>query len=175
MATKQKTSEESEITTLEDLYIEEMQDLYSAENQIIEVLPKMIQAATEPKLKEGFTLHLEQTKEQAKRLEEIFKRIGKSADGKTCKAMKGLVAEGAEALKEIKPGPVLDAALIGSAQRIEHYEMAGYGTARTFARQLGDDASVSMLEKTLLEEKQTNEKLTQVAEKMVNPHAAAQK
>ena len=172
MATQQKTSEESEITTLEDLYIEEMQDLYSAENQIIEALPKMIQAATEPKLREGFTLHLEQTKEQAKRLEQIFSRIGKSPDGKTCKAMKGLVAEGAEALKDVHPGPVLDAALIGAAQRIEHYEMAGYGTARTFAKQLGDHESISLLEKTLQEEKLTNEKLTHVAETLVNPQAA---
>ena len=174
MATTTKKSEkESELTTLEDLYIEELQDLYSAENQILKALPKMIAAATDSTLKKGFELHLEQTKEQAERLEQIFKRIGKSADGKTCKAMQGLVAEGQEALKEGQPGPVLDAALIACAQRIEHYEMAGYGTVKTFAKQLGDDESIPLLEKTLAEEKQTDEKLTKVAESLVNPKAAA--
>ena len=173
MTTTKKTEKESELTTLEDLYIEELQDLYSAENQIIKALPKMIEAASDSTLKKGFELHLEQTKEQAQRLEQIFERIGKSADGKTCKAMQGLVAEGQEALKEGQPGPVLDAALIACAQRIEHYEMAGYGTVKTFAKQLGDDESIPLLEKTLHEEKLTNDKLTKVAEGLVNPKAAA--
>jgi len=172
MAMTQTRSQEGELTTLEDLYIEQLQDLFSAENQIIEALPKMIEAASEAKLKKGFQLHLEQTKEQATRLKQILDRIGEEADGKTCKAMQGLVAEGKEALKEGKPGPVLDAALIAAAQRIEHYEMAGYGTARTFAKQLNDDESIPLLEKTLQEEKDTDEKLTQVAESLVNPKAA---
>ena len=157
--TSKKSSKESELTTLEDLYIEELQDLYSAENQILKALPKMMEAASDSKLKKGFELHLAQTKTQAERLEQIFKRIGKSPEGKTCKAMQGLVAEGKEALEEGQPGPVLDAALIASAQRIEHYEMAGYGTVRTFAKQLGDTESIPLLEQTLAGRKRHRRKI----------------
>jgi ferritin-like metal-binding protein YciE len=129
------TGSSHELGEFNDLYLEQLRDLYSAENQIIKALPKMVAAATEPKLKEGFQMHLEQTKEHATRLEEIFTKIGVSPDGTTCKAMNGLIAEGDEALKEGKPGPVLDAALIAGAQRIEHYEIAAYGTVKTFAKQ----------------------------------------
>ena len=171
MAMTQTTSQGSELTTLEDLYVEQLQDLYSAENQIIDALPKMMQAATNDQLKQGFQMHLEQTKGHADRLEQIFSRIGQDAGGITCKAMQGLVAEGQEVMQEAQPGPVLDAALIAAAQRIEHYEMAGYGTAKTFAKQVGDDESIPLLEQTLQEEKQTDAKLTQVAQTLVNPQA----
>ncbi len=163
----------AEVTSFQELYQEQLRDLYSAENQIIEALPKMVEAAANDQLKQGFQMHLEQTKEQARRLEQIFSRMGQDPGGHTCKAMQGLVAEGKESLKEVQAGPVLDAALIAAAQRIEHYEMAGYGTAKTFAKQAGDAESVSLLEQTLEEEKQTDEKLTQVAESLVNPQAAS--
>jgi ferritin-like metal-binding protein YciE len=175
MATGTQTSTQNDqITSIQDLYLEQLRDLYSAENQIIEALPKMIAAAQNPQLKQGFELHLEQTKEQAHRLEQIFQRIGQEPGGVTCKAAQGLIAEGQEMLSEGQPGPVLDAGLIAAAQRIEHYEMAGYGTAKTLAKHVGDTESISLLEQTLSEEKETDEKLTQIAESSVNPQAAQQ-
>lgn len=164
----------NELKTFQDLYQEQLKDLYSAETQIIEALPKMIEATTSPELKQGFETHLDQTREQAQRLEQIFQNLNQEPGGHKCKAMQGLIAEAQETLKEGKPSPVLDAALIAGAQRIEHYEMAGYGTARTLARQIGDHQAVSLLEKTLSEEKETDEKLTQIAELSVNPQAAQQ-
>jgi ferritin-like metal-binding protein YciE len=170
----QTSTQNDQITSLQDLYLEQLRDLYSAENQIIAALPKLIEAAQNPQLKQGFQLHLEQTKEQAKRLEQIFQRIGQDPGGVTCKAAKGLIAEADETLSEGQPGPVLDAALIASAQRVEHYEIAGYGTVKTLAKQVGDTESISLLEQTLSEEKETDEKLTQIAEASVNPQAAQQ-
>jgi ferritin-like metal-binding protein YciE len=174
MSTQTQSTQSDELTSIQDLYLEQLRDLYSAENQILKALPKMIEAAHTPALKQGFELHLQQTQEQAQRLERIFSRIGQQPGGHTCKAMQGLVAEGEETLSEGKPGPVLDAAMIAAAQRIEHYEMAGYGTAKTLAKQVGDTESVSILEQTLSEEKETDEKLTQIAESQVNPAAAQQ-
>lgn len=175
MTTTQSTSQSDQLTSMQDLYLEQLRDLYSAETQIIEALPKMIQAAQNDQLKQGFQLHLEQTRHHAQRLEQIFQRIGQNPGGHTCKAMQGLVAEGKETLGEGRPGPVLDAALIAAAQRIEHYEMAGYGSARTFAKQVGDKESIRPLEQTLEEEKETDAKLTHIAEHTVNPQAAKQK
>jgi len=165
------TASKNELSDFNDLYLEQLRDLYSAENQIIKALPKLVAAATEPKLKEGFQLHLEQTKEHAHRLEQIFSKLGDSPEGTTCKAMKGLIAEGQETLEEGKPGPVLDAALIAGAQRIEHYEIAAYGTVKTFAKHIGDKEAVSLLDQTLNEEKATDEKLSTVAETVVNSKA----
>lgn len=161
------------LASLQDLYIEELRDLYSAEIQITKALPKMAKAATAPKLKSAFEEHLEQTKGHVDRLEDIFKKLGKSPSGKTCAAMKGLIEEGSELLEQKdKADPeVLDAGLIAAAQRVEHYEMAGYGTVRTFARQLGEDEAVDLLQKTLDEEGETDKKLTALAEKAVNAKA----
>jgi ferritin-like metal-binding protein YciE len=161
------------LASLQDLYVEELRDLYSAENQITKALPKMAKAATAPKLKAAFEEHLEQTKGHVDRLEDIFKKLGKSPSGKTCAAMKGLIEEGSELLEQKdKADPeVLDAGLIAAAQRVEHYEMAGYGTVRTFARQLGEDEAADLLQKTLDEEGETDKKLTALAEKAVNAKA----
>ena len=176
MAATQKDSGKKgdELTTMEDLYLEQLRDLYSAENQIIDALPKMAKVAQSPQLKQGFEKHLEETRQQAKRLEQIFQTIGQKPGGHTCKAMKGLIAEAQETLASGQPSPVLDAALIASAQRVEHYEMAGYGSARTFAKHLNDTESISLLEQTLQEEKDTDQKLTQIAESQVNAQAARQ-
>jgi ferritin-like metal-binding protein YciE len=154
----------SKITTLHEVYIEQLKDLHSAETQLIKALPKMAKAATSPELAQGFTEHLEQTKVHAERLEEIFRALGEKPTGKTCKAMQGLVEEGAEAIKENASHAAKDALLIAAAQRVEHYEIAGYGTVKKFARQLGEKEAVKLLEQTLQEEVETDEKLTEVAE-----------
>jgi ferritin-like metal-binding protein YciE len=159
------------LKTLKDLYIEELRDLYSAESQITRALPKMAKAATNPKLKAAFEHHLEQTKGQITRLETIFKTLGEKATGKTCKAMEGLVAEGEELIKE-KPDPqVLDAGLISAAQRVEHYEIAGYGSVRTYAETLGETDAARLLQETLDEEGETDKKLTALAESVINVQA----
>jgi ferritin-like metal-binding protein YciE len=153
---------EEEIMTdqgLKELYIDELKDIYSAENQLVKALPQMAKAATSPDLRAGFEEHLEQTKGHVQRLETIFKQLGESPKGKECKGMKGLIEEGAEAMEEYEGG-LLDAALIGAAQRVEHYEMAGYGTVSAFAKELGESEHVSLLDETLEEEKQTDEKLS---------------
>ena len=147
---------------LKDLYIDELKDLYSAENQLLKALPKMAKAATSEELSAGFTEHLEQTKGHVERLETVFKELGESPKGKKCKGMEGLIAEGSEAVEEYE-GDLLDAALIGAAQRVEHYEMAGYGTVIAFAKQLGESTHVDLLNETLEEEKATDEKLTELA------------
>jgi ferritin-like metal-binding protein YciE len=149
---------------LKELYIDELKDLYNAENQLIKALPKMAKAASSSELRQGFEKHLEQTKVHAKRLEEIFQTLGESPKGKTCKAMQGLVEEGAETMKEDFEGSLMDAALIGSAQRVEHYEIAAYGTVCAFAEELGETEHVSLLTQTLEEEKETDEKLTELAQ-----------
>jgi ferritin-like metal-binding protein YciE len=160
------------LKSLKDLYVEELRDLYSAENQIIKALPKMTKAASSEELKAAFREHLEQTKGQVQRLEKIFEALGKKATGKTCRAMEGLVMEGEELIEE-KPDPVvLDAGLISAAQRVEHYEIAGYGSVRTYAETLGEGDAASLLQQTLDEEAATDKKLTQLAESVINAQAA---
>jgi ferritin-like metal-binding protein YciE len=153
---------------LKELYIDELKDLYNAENQLVKALPKMAKAASSDELRQGFEKHLEQTKGHVQRLEKIFQALGENPKGKTCKGMQGLIEEGSEATEEDYEGSVMDAALIGAAQRVEHYEIAGYGTVRSMAETLGEDDHVSLLEHTLEEEKETDEKLTELAEQINN-------
>jgi len=160
-----------QMKSLNDLYIEELRDLYSAETQLVEALPLMAEVAADKELKAAFKDHLKVTKEQVKRLDQIFKGLGESPEGKTCKGMKGLIAEGNEVLKEIKGPEVRDAALIAAAQRVEHYEIAGYGTARTFAKRLGHTQAATLLDATVKEEGQADHLLTQIAESHVNTDA----
>jgi ferritin-like metal-binding protein YciE len=162
----------SKIRTFEDLFIEEIKDLYNAEQQLTRALPRMAKAASTPELKQAFQDHLEQTREQVARLEQVFEEIGAPVKGKTCQAMKGLIEEGQELVKEGMEPELLDAGLIGAAQRVEHYEIAAYGTVRTMAETLGHTKAVKLLEQTLKEEKATDEKLTRIAETVVNIRAA---
>jgi ferritin-like metal-binding protein YciE len=159
------------LQTLEDLLHHELKDLFSAENQLVKALPKMAKAATNEELKAGFEEHLEQTKGHVERLEQIAEKIGKKLTGHKCKAMEGLVEEGAEMISEDADDSVRDAGLIGAAQRVEHYEMAGYGTARALAEKLGHDDIAELLGQTLDEEKETDEKLTELAQSAVIPEA----
>lgn len=152
------------INSLQDLYVDELRDLYDAENQLIKALPKMAEASTSAELRLGFEEHLEQTRGHAQRLEQIFERLGEKPKGKKCKGMEGIVKEGSETLDEDMQDDVKDAAIIGAAQRVEHYEIAGYGTARTHADLLGREEDSRLLEETLEEEKETDEKLTGLAE-----------
>ena len=151
---------------LRELYIDELKDLYNAESQLLKALPKMAKAASSGELRQGFEEHLEQTKGQVQRLEQIFQKLGESPKGKKCRGMEGLIEEGSEVMEQDFDGAVKDAALIGAAQRVEHYEIAGYGTVRSIAETLGEDDHVSLLEETLEEEKETDEKLTQLAEQI---------
>jgi len=155
---------------LKQLYIDELKDLYSAENQLVKALPKLVKGAQSNELRQGFEEHLEQTKGHVQRLEQIFEMLGESPKGKKCKGMEGLIEEGSEVMDEDYEGSVLDAALIGAAQRVEHYEIAGYGTVRNMAELLGESDQVSLLEETLQEEKETDEKLTALA-KQINAEA----
>jgi ferritin-like metal-binding protein YciE len=148
---------------LKELYIDELKDIYNAENQLVKALPKMAKAANSEELRTGFEEHLEQTRGHVQRLEQIFKELGDKPSGKKCKAMEGLVAEGAETMDEDYEDDVMDAALIAAAQRVEHYEIAAYGTVRTYAELLGEDTAVQLLEQTLEEEKETDQKLTDMA------------
>ena len=148
---------------LRNLYIDELKDLYSAENQLVKALPKMAKAASSEELRQGFEQHLEQTRGHVQRLEQIFASLDESPKGKKCAGMEGLVKEGSEMIEEDFEGAVMDAGLIGAAQRVEHYEIAAYGTASEFARTLGEDEHVSLLEQTLEEEKETDEKLSELA------------
>jgi ferritin-like metal-binding protein YciE len=159
------------IRTFEDLFVDELKDLYNAEQQLTRALPKMAKAATTPELRQAIEAHLEETREQVRRLEQVFEEIGVPAKGKTCQAMKGLIEEGQEMIKQGMESEVLDAGIIGAAQRVEHYEIAGYGTARTMAETLGHKRAVKLLEQTLKEEKATDEKLTRIAESVVNARA----
>jgi ferritin-like metal-binding protein YciE len=154
----------NKITSLRDVYIEQLKDLHSAETQLLKALPKMAEAATSPELAHGFKSHLEQTKGHVHRLEKIFHTLDEKPEGRTCKAMKGLIEEGAEAIKENASPAAKDALLIAAAQRVEHYEIAGYGSVKTFATLLGEENAAKLLESTLQEEVETDEKLTQVAE-----------
>jgi len=153
-----------ENNSLKELYIEQLRDIYDAENQLVKALPEMAKAATSEELRSGFENHLEQTKEHGRRLEQVFKDLGEKAKGKKCKGMQGLIAEGKEVIDEDFEDEVKDAALISAAQRLEHYEIAAYGTVRTYAEILGQHNAASLLEKTLEEEKETDEKLTELAE-----------
>ena len=152
------------IKSLRDLLVDELRDLHNAENQLIKALPKMAKAANHEDLKEGFQEHLEQTRGHVDRLERCFKILGMKASGKTCHAMKGLVEEGKEAIEEDAPDSLKDAKLIGAAQRVEHYEIAAYGTARNFAQTLGETKIADLLQETLDEEGDTDKKLTELAE-----------
>jgi ferritin-like metal-binding protein YciE len=148
---------------LKELYIDELKDIYNAENQLVKALPKMAKAANSEELRTGFEDHLEQTRGHVQRLEQIFKELGEKPSGKKCKGMEGLVAEGQEMMGEDFEDDVMDAALISAAQRVEHYEIAAYGTVRTYAELLGEDTAVQLLEQTLEEEKETDQKLTDMA------------
>jgi ferritin-like metal-binding protein YciE len=159
------------LANLQDLLKHELMDLYNAEQQILKGLPKMAKAATAPELKKAFEEHHTQTEKHVKRLEQVFEQIGQEAKGKTCKAMQGLIAEGDELVKEDADPAVLDAGLIAAAQRIEHYEIAAYGTARTYANTLGHHQAARLLQQTLDEEGVTDKKLTQLAERTINIEA----
>lgn len=159
------------LKNLQDLYIDELKDLYNAEQQILKALPKMAKGASSPELKNAFNQHIDQTREQMKRLDRIFQELGKTPRGKKCIGMQGLIEEGNEMLKEKADPPVKDAGLISAAQRVEHYEMAGYGTVRTFAQMLGYSDQAQVLQQTLNEEGDTDHKLTQLAESTINPEA----
>jgi ferritin-like metal-binding protein YciE len=159
------------LNSLKDLYVEQLQDLYDAEQQILKALPKLAKAANAPELQQAFQEHEKQTRMQAQRLEQIFQEHGMPAKAKTCKAMRGLLDEGEETMKMKADPEVLDAALIAAAQRVEHYEIAGYGTARTYAQQLGNTRGAQLLQQTLDEEGMTDKKLTQLAERKVNVRA----
>ena len=161
------------LDSLEDLLLLEINDLYDAEQRLCEALPQMADAATSPALKQAFRSHFEQTKRQVSRLEQIFVDLGKPASRETCDAMKGLIKEGAEIIDAVGNPDVKDAALISAAQRVEHYEMAGYGSARTFAQHLGHSNVVRLLQMTLDEEKETDRQLTQLAEQRINIKAEA--
>jgi ferritin-like metal-binding protein YciE len=159
------------LESLQELYLEQLKDLHSAETQIIEALPKMIEQTKHTELRRAFELHLTQTKEQLRRLEQIGQRAGQKLSGHTCKGMEGLLEEGEELLEERADSDVLDAALISAAQRVEHYEMAGYGCARTYARLLGLEDDAKLLQKTLDEEGETDHLLTDLAERVINIEA----
>jgi ferritin-like metal-binding protein YciE len=152
--------------TLRQLYIDELKDLYSAETQMVKALPKMAKASSNAELRQGFEEHLRQTSEHVSRLEQIFEMLGEIATGKKCLGMEGLVKEGSETMQESYADGLMDAALIGAAQRVEHYEIAGYGTVRAFAELMGENEHASLLEQTLEEEKQTDQKLSQLAEEI---------
>jgi len=159
------------LDTLKTLYSNELRDLYNAENQLVKALPKMAKAASSEELQDAFEKHLEQTKTHVERLEEVFEELGEKPKSKTCKAMKGLIEEGSEILHEDGDESVIDAGIIVAAQKVEHYEIAAYGSVRTFAQLLGKDRSADLLQTTLDEESETNELLNKLAEDIVNPEA----
>jgi ferritin-like metal-binding protein YciE len=161
------------LDSLEKLYIDELRDLYNAENQLLKALPKMAKHASHDELKQAFETHLNQTQEHVERLDEIFEELDEKPTGKTCKAMKGLIQEGSEYLEANGDESVLDAALIAAAQRVEHYEIAAYGTVRTFANMLGQNEAADLLQQTLDEEGETDKLLTELAESVVNVEAPA--
>ena len=162
------------LDSLKKLYLEELRDLYSAETQLVKALPKMVKGASSAELKQAFENHLEQTKEHVERLNEIFDRLDEKPTGKTCQAMKGLIEEGSEMLEEEGEKSVIDAGLIGAAQRVEHYEIASYGTVRTFANLLGEEEAADLLQETLDEEGETDKELSALAEGIVNEEALSE-
>jgi ferritin-like metal-binding protein YciE len=157
--------------SLKDLYVEQLQDLFSAESQILEALPDMESKANNPELRDAFREHRRVTEEQVRRLETIFDDLGASPKGHHCKGMEGLIKEGKEMLKEKGDADTLDAGLIAAAQRVEHYEIAGYGTVRTFAKRLGHDRHAELLQQTLDEEGETDRRLSALAEGGINRDA----
>jgi ferritin-like metal-binding protein YciE len=159
------------LASLQDLYVEELRDIYSAEQQIMKALPKMAEGANNPELRAAFEEHLTVTQEQVRRLESIFGELEKTPAGKKCKGMEGLIEEGKEMLEEEADPDVRDAGLIGAAQRVEHYEIAAYGTARTHAALLGYNKVARLLQQTLNEEGNTDKKLTQLADSIINVEA----
>jgi ferritin-like metal-binding protein YciE len=159
------------IDSLRTLLEEELKDIYSAEKQLLKALPKMAKKATSPELKGALQEHLEVTKRQVERLEDVFESLGKSAKAKTCKAMQGLVEEATEIMEEDAEDAVMDAGIIAAAQKVEHYEIASYGTVRTWARLVGANEAAELLQETLDEEEQTDQRLTDLAESFVNPQA----
>jgi ferritin-like metal-binding protein YciE len=160
------------LDSLRDLLIEELRDLYNAENQLVEALPKLAETASSNELKSAFNHHLEETRQHVSRLEGIFQQLGEKSSGETCEAMKGLIKEGDSLLKAQGDPSVRDAGLIGAAQRVEHYEMAGYGTARSLARRLAENEIAETLQQTLNEEAQADKKLTTIAESQANVTAS---
>jgi ferritin-like metal-binding protein YciE len=161
----------AETNGLRDVYIDELRDLYDAEHRLIKALPKLAKAADSHELRSGIEAHLEQTKGHVQRLEQIFESMGEQAKAKKCKGIEGIINEASETLDEDFEGPVMDAAIIASAQRAEHYEIAAYGSVRSFAEQLGETKAASLLQETLNEEKEADEKLTKMSE-TINPRAA---
>lgn len=161
----------AKVTTMEELFLDEIRDLYDAEKQLTKALPKMAKAAEADDLRDAFEAHLEQTRGHVDRLHEIFELVDEPARSKKCKGMEGLIAEGKEVIEEALPDAVGDAALIGAAQRVEHYEIAAYGTAKAHAQLLGQGDAVNLLDQTLEEERETDEKLTDLASRL-NPEAA---
>jgi len=157
--------------TLQELYTAELRDLYNAEKQLLKALPKMAKAASSGELREAFETHLKQTEGHVERLEEIFEQLDETPKGKTCQAMKGLIEEGSEILDEDGEDSVLDAGIIVAAQKVEHYEIAGYGSVRTFAQLLGQTQAAQLLQQTLEEESEANERLNRLAEGIINPEA----
>ena len=159
------------LNTLQKLYTGELRDLYNAENQLLKALPKMAKAASSEELKEAFEKHLEQTKGHVKRLEQVFEELEEKPKGKTCRAMKGLIEEGSEILQQEGEESILDAGIIVAAQKVEHYEIASYGSVRTFAHLLGQNKAAELLQTTLDEESETNELLNRLATSTINPEA----
>jgi ferritin-like metal-binding protein YciE len=159
------------LDSMDDLFLHELRDLHSAEKQLVAAIPKMAKKASSPELKKAFETHLEQTKGHVQRLETIFKDLELAIGKQKCKAMEGLVAEAAELLEEDADDAIRDAAMIGAAQRVEHYEIAGYGTTRTFAEMLGHTGAAGLLQQTLDEEKETDQLLTELALTSVNVEA----
>jgi len=161
-----------QMESLQELLIHDLRDLYSAENQLLKAMPKMAKKATNPDLKKAFETHMRETEGQVQRLQKIFEKLGKKPTGKKCAAMEGLIEEGKEAMGEDMDEETMDAALIAVAQKIEHYEIAGYGTTRTWAQQIGDDQTARLLQQTLDEEGKTDKLLTELAESTINVEAA---
>jgi ferritin-like metal-binding protein YciE len=151
------------VSSLKELFVEELKDVYDAENQIVKALPKMAKATSTPELRKAFEEHLEQTKGHVRRLEQIFEGLGEQAKAKKCDGLRGIIEEGEDVISDGEEGPVRDAGLIAGAQRVEHYEMAAYGSLKTWAGQLGDQRAASLLEETLNEEKEADQLLTRIA------------
>jgi ferritin-like metal-binding protein YciE len=160
-----------DIDSLQKLFVHELKDLYSAENQILKALPKMAEKASAPELRQAFEMHHKETEEQVRRLEQIFDSLEHQPGGHKCVGMEGLIEEGEEVMKDAEDDAVRDAGMIAAAQRVEHYEIAAYGTARTYARMLGNEEAAKLLQQTLDEEGETDQKLTKLAESRVNPEA----
>jgi ferritin-like metal-binding protein YciE len=161
----------TKINSLKELFLEELGDLYNAEHQLIKALPKMAEATDSQELRTAIEDHLEQTKNQVNRLEKVFRELGQKPGTVTCKAMKGLIAEGDEVVKKTERGPARDAAIISAAQRVEHYEISGYGTARCHASKLGFSTAEALLSETLEEEKEADTHLNEIAEGSINDQA----